>query len=212
IGEVGAQECDPLAAERFSLAQIKQLSRSRRSIRVFKKELLPPGEIEQLVDFTRYAPAGHNNRDLRWLVVNGLEDVNRLSRLVIDWTKSVIQEQPGMAEMFHLDRLVKGWESGMDPICRQAPHLVMIIASKYNPLAQSAATIALSHLEIGAHCAGIGACWAGYLHIAVGSWEPLQKALLLEKNEVVYGAMMLGLPRYQYHRLPPRPQVKLSYL
>ena len=68
-------------------------------------------------------------------------------------------------------------------------------------MAQSTCTIALTYLELAAAGMGIGACWAGYLNAAANSFAPLTEKLPLPENHRCYGAMMIGYPRYGYHRL-----------
>ena len=58
---------------------------------------------------------------------------------------------------------------------------------------------------------GLGACWAGYFNAAATSWLPLQSALALPENHASYGAMMVGYPKFAYHRLPVRNEADISW-
>ncbi len=212
IGEVDAAACKTLHPEMsLSPAAAEQFLRSRRSIRTYKDTLLEKETITELIQLASHAPAGHNNRDLRWTVIYRPAEVQRLSGLVVDWAREMLTRQPEMAKTFRMDRLVKGWEAGLDPINRKAPHLVIAHSSKDHLTAQSSAHIALTYLELAAHGLGIGACWAGYFRIAANTWGPLQKVLPIKEKDAVYGAMMLGYPRYEYQRLPPRPKPEITY-
>jgi nitroreductase/NAD-dependent dihydropyrimidine dehydrogenase PreA subunit len=79
------------------------------------------------------------------------------------------------------------------------------------PPAQAACTIALAYLELAAFSMGLGSCWAGYFNAAAGFFPPLQKALALPKGHQCYGAMMIGYPKFQYHRLPLRNEAKVTW-
>jgi len=213
IGDVGAAACKPLQKGALpSPKDAEQFLRSRRSIRSYQSDLVSKEKIESLINIASHAPAGHNSRDLSWLVVHNPADVQRLAALVIDWTRDMLEKQPNLASLFHFDRLVKGWDMGIDPVCRKAPHLILVYSSQHSMMAPSAATIALAYLELIAHAEGLGTCWAGYFNIAVSSWAPLREALPIDKGKTCHGAMLLGYPQYRYQRLPPRPQPSIGYL
>jgi nitroreductase len=72
-------------------------------------------------------------------------------------------------------------------------------------------TIALTYLELAAPSFGLGACWAGYFMAAARHWRPLQEALPLSEGHIVYGAMMVGYPRYRYYRLPLRNEAQVTW-
>ncbi len=213
IGEVDAASCLPLEEHpAISLAQTAQFLRSRRSIRAYGEQMVDKELLSALIKLASHAPAGHNRRVIRWTVVHDPDEVQRLSGLVVDWAREMLIRQPEMAKMLHMNRLVKGWEAGIDTINRHAPHLAIVHASGKNRLAQSSAYIALTYLELAAHAQGIGTCWAGYFGMAAEAWEPLQKALPFKEGDAVYGAMMLGYPRFSYYRLPPRPTPEIKFI
>jgi hypothetical protein len=39
----------------------------------------------------------------------------------------------------------------------------------------------------------------------------MQKALTLPEDHISLGAMMVGYPKYNYHRLPPRKEPKIIW-
>ena len=110
-----------------------------------------------------------------------------------------------------LDRLVAAWDAGRDLICRDAPHLIVTHAPKDDVTAPSACTLALAYLELAAPAHGLGACWAGYLHMAALHWQPLQEALALPAGDAFCGALLVGEPRYRYHRLPTRREPAITW-
>jgi nitroreductase len=116
----------------------------------------------------------------------------------------LIDAQNPLATALHMDRVAKAWEDGFDRICRNAPHLIVASADKADRTAPTAATIALTYLELAAHAMGAGTCWAGYFNMAAGLWPPLQEALGLPSGDIPLGTMMVGHPRYRYQRLAAR--------
>jgi nitroreductase len=67
-------------------------------------------------------------------------------------------------------------------------------------------------LELTANSMGIGGCWAGYFMRASNNFEPLKQFIYLPNGHRVYAALMLGYPRFKYHRIPPRQALKICWL
>ena len=96
-------------------------------------------------------------------------------------------------------------------ICRGAPHLIVACAPKEYPWATTDCAIALTYLELAAPSFDLGACWGGFFTAAARQWAPLQETLALPEGQVVCGAMMVGYPRYRYHRLPLRNEPPITW-
>jgi len=204
--------CPPVRKElALGPEQVEHFLRSRRSIRTYKKTPVDRDTLSKLIDIARFAPSGHNSQPVRWLVVHERQEVLRLAGMVIDWMRYVQKEHPTMARTLRMDRAITAWEAGMDPICRNAPHIVVAYGDKSNMMAQTACVIALNYLELAATGFGLGTCWAGYFNAAATSWPPLQGALALPENHVSYSAMMVGYPKFAYHRLPARKEANISW-
>jgi len=198
-------DCPPIKKElHISPEQIEQFLRSRRSVRVYKDKIVEKALLTRLIDIAHYAPSGHNLQPVNWLVIHDKEAVQRLAGLVADWMRHLIDENSPLAAAMHLDRVISAWQDGKDRICRSAPHLIVAHARKDNPTAPAACTIALTYLELATVPLGFGACWAGYFNTAANFWPPLQTALKLPDNHMPFGAMMVGYPKFRYHRLPSR--------
>jgi nitroreductase len=125
--------------------------------------------------------------------------------------RTILQRKPEMGRGMGLDRLLVAWDAGKDPVCRGAPHLIVAHAPADDVTAPSACTLALAYLELAAPAFGLGCCWAGYLHMAALHWPPTREALALPAGESFNGAMMVGEPRYRYHRLPTRREPTITW-
>jgi len=205
-------ECPPVQKELLLSAEhVEHVLRSRRSIRTYKKEPVDRETITKLIDIARYAPSGHNTQPVRWHIIYDREEVQKLAGLVVDWMRFLLKEQNALAMSFHMDRVVKGWDAGMDPICRNAPHVIVTHAPKGDLAAPAASTIALSYLDLAAPSFGLGACWAGYFNTAGSTWPPMQEALGLPEGHTCFGSMMLGSPKYAYYRLPLRNEPEITW-
>jgi nitroreductase/NAD-dependent dihydropyrimidine dehydrogenase PreA subunit len=185
--------------------------RGRRSIRNYKDLPVPRPEITRLIEMARHAPSGHNSQCVEWLVVDDRGEVRRLAALVVDWMRWTIQNAPEVAGSLHLEATVRRFERGSDVILRDAPVLVVVHAAKENRMAPVACTIALTYLELAATSLGLGSCWAGYFTAAAVTFPPLREALALPGGHQTHGGMMLGYPKHQYHRLPPRLPPRITW-
>ena len=94
---------------------------------------------------------------------------------------------------------------------RGTPHLIVAHAQKALATAQSACTIALTYLDLAAPSFALGTCWAGYFNTAANLYPPLEKDLDLPEGHQCFGAMMIGYPKYPYHRLPLRKDPPITW-
>jgi nitroreductase len=123
----------------------------------------------------------------------------------------MLENMSELALSLHMDRTVGRWEDGKDIIFRDAPVVIVAHAAKEDLMAQTSSTIALSYLELAATSMGIGCCWAGYFNAAAVNFPPMIEALRIPGGNQCMGAMMVGYPKYKYHRLPMRKQPEITW-
>jgi nitroreductase/NAD-dependent dihydropyrimidine dehydrogenase PreA subunit len=189
---------------RLTPEKVKALLKGRRSIRNFTDEAVDKKVITDLIDAARYAPSGINTQPVKWAVVYEKAKVQELSKLVVEWMRGLVEAKAPIAESLHMDNMIKACESGRDWICRGASHVVLTYALKEDPMAPAASIIALTYLDLMAASYSLGACWAGYVQMAVNSSPEVMKFLGLSKKSACTGAMMLGYPKYDYYAIPTR--------
>lgn len=210
--DIPRDQIEPVRPElQVSFDQAAQLLKSRRSIRSYKSKPVEREKILDILNVARFAPSGHNNQPVSWLVIYNTDELRRLTAMVIDWMRQMQQDNPAMAAQWHFDRILAGYEIGMDGICRHAPHLLIAHADKADPTAPDACVIAASAAELGAFTMGLGVCWAGFFRTAALFWPPLSQALALPAGHLPYAALILGYPRFVYHRIPPRKQLSITW-
>ena len=185
--------------------------RSRRSIRRYRNEPVARETVLRILDIARYAPSGHNSQGLSYLVIEGREALDRICELVADWMREMIRTQPELARRLHMDGVVKAHEKGDDRILRGAPQIVAAYAPVDLKPAQGTSYLALEYVELYAPTFGVGTCWAGYTYACAQMYPPLPRFLGIPDGYVVTGILMLGYPRYGYHRLPERNPLDVSW-
>jgi nitroreductase/NAD-dependent dihydropyrimidine dehydrogenase PreA subunit len=199
------EKCPPIQKElNLSIAQCEQFIRARRSIRAYKKQSVPRDELLKLIDLARYAPTGHNAQGVQWLVLGNRENLKYLAGITVDWMRWMMDKMPEVGASLHMDRAIGRWEAGKDIILKNAPVVMVAHGAKDDFMAPTASTIALSYLELAATSMGLGCCWAGYFNTAATTFPPMMEALSLPENHQCLGAMMVGYPKFKYHRLPLR--------
>jgi nitroreductase/NAD-dependent dihydropyrimidine dehydrogenase PreA subunit len=205
-------ECPPVREEwLLTPEQVEHFLRLRRSIRVYKHRPVEKDVLESIINVARFAPSGHNRQPVQWTVVYDSDEVQRLTGLVVDWMRHLIEEGSPLASAMNMEGVVAGWEAGFDPICRKAPHLIVANANKDDTTAPIACTIALTYLEIAALSYGLGTCWAGYFNAAATFWPPLHDAMALSEGHVCLGSMMIGYPKFNFKRLPLRNVANVTW-
>lgn len=211
LSSMPLEKCVPIIREfKATPEQLEQFLKSRRSIRAYKEKPVEHEKLAKLIDIARYAPSGHNDQPVQWLIIEQRDTVKELARMTVDWVgKQLIQRDPAFFK-----RLLANWDSGIDVITRGAPHLVIAHAEKDSvPTGGNMADcyIALTYLELAAHSMGLGACWAGFLQLAAVLDPAVTQTLRLPEGHVSFGAMMIGYPKYRFSRIPVRNDAKVIW-
>lgn len=201
----------PLVAGTCSIspADLGVYLKKRRSVRHFKKDLVPKDTIEQVLDIARYAASGGNGQPVQWMVVHDPKKVRKIAGFTIEWMKTLVHTTHPMSG--YVPVFISAWEQGRDVVCRDAPHLLFAHIPDGNPVASVDAIIALTHFDIAAPAFGIGTCWAGFVAMAATAHEPLQKELGLPDGRKFAYAMMFGHPKHQVYGIPRRKPIVVTW-
>jgi nitroreductase/NAD-dependent dihydropyrimidine dehydrogenase PreA subunit len=207
----GPEELPPVPATwPLGRPEVTHLLRARRSVRGYASRPVERDTLRALIDVARFAPSGSNRQPVHWFIIHEAGEVRRLAGLVVDWMRHGLPAQAAAAQR-NTSRYLGLWDAGTDVICRGTPHLIVASAAAEPPASGTDCIIALTYLELAAPSFGLGACWAGFFMAAARQWAPLRQALDLPDGHVPYGAMMLGYPRFRYHRLPLRNEARVSW-
>jgi len=184
--------------------------KKRRSVRHFTKDSVPKKKILEILDIARYAASGGNGQPVEWIVVHDTGKVKEIAGLTIEWMKTLKNTNHPMSG--YVPMLIAGWEHGYDPVCRDAPHLLIATIPEGNPIAHTDAIIALTHFDVAAPAWGIGTCWAGFVAMAASSYGPLIKELGIPAGRKSAYVMMFGRPQYGIHGIPRRKPLGVTWL
>ena len=203
VGNIHPQDCQLIdKAVTIDDKLVAHLFQTRRSIRRYKDRPVSHEKLAKLIDIVRWAPTAVNVQPVRWIMVTKSDLVHEMAGMAVDWMRT--------KEM--LPAIVEAWKAGEDMVLRGAPHLVIAHASSkgFKPVVDC--SIAVASLELAASAMGIGGCWAGMFMGAANEHLPLVELLALPEDHQVYGALMLGYPKYHYQRVPPRHEASVKWL
>jgi len=209
---VNPDDCRRIANNQLpNYGQVDLLMRSRRSIRVYKDKSIDREMIEQLLDTCSYAPSGSNSQPVHWIVASGRDRLNNLAQMVIGWMEQAVEAKTPIAERMHLDVVVEGWKRGEDRIFRDGPAVIITHAPELGSLPSANCAVAMTFLDLAAAVIGLGTCWVGYLILAASQHPPINEALGIPQDHRLYGAMIVGYPKFSYQRIPERNQPNVCW-
>ncbi|PWR73811.1 nitroreductase family protein [Methanospirillum lacunae] len=183
--------------------------KSRRSIRNFKNEPVSRETIEALLDVARYAASGGNGQPVQWLIIHDPEKVQKVAKAVIDWMRTLVGSNHPLSK--YIPILITGWENGLDPICRNAPHLLIPHIPEEIPIAHVDGIIALTHVDIAAPAFGVGTCWGGFVALASQESSEIRDIYALPAGRKPLYAMMFGYPKYRSASIPTRNKAVITW-
>lgn len=183
---------------------LEQFLKMRRSVREFKPTPVPRETLEQVIDTARWAPSAGNSQPVRWLVVEDPEVMEKLSGLVAGAFRT--------SREIYFKRLVDAWDQGRDIILFNAPHLIVAHAPPLNLFSPVNCVIALTYLELAAKANGLGTCWAGFFVSASAYEKGIAECLGLPQEHTIFGAVMIGYPKFHYYRIPEKNPAMIDWL
>jgi nitroreductase len=187
--------------------------RSRRSVRVYKKEPLPKETLLRLLDIARFAPSGTNVRRLSYLVISDRDRLNRVTEATVDWLDKELN-RPGSKMPAGFREPVDEYRKGRDALLRGAPHLISALTSPENlAVCADSAKFALEYVELLASAMGVGACWMGIVQLCARKrYPPLMEAMQVPEDKSVVGILTVGYPEYRYRRLVDRDPLEVHWI
>lgn len=206
------EACSPVMDDlRISSEQCAQLLKSCRTIRTYQDKPVEREVLSEILETARFAPSGHNTQGVEWVVLTNKDEIYELSGLVVDWARRMKLYKPDVAASMNLDLLIESWDKDYNAVTRNAPALVVTHGKKDDPIVPSSSTIAVTYFEPAAVSSGLGCCWNGFFSLAAGMHRPLIKALEIPKGNKCFNAMMVGYPKYHYHRIPQRNPLAVTW-
>ena len=188
------------------------LLKTRRSIRRFKQEALPCDVVDKIFDTVKMAPTACNDQPVRWIFSADPEKTKEITNLILCWMRGEIFKDPMSPLALVGASMIAKARDGEDGLLRGAPHAALAVVPKSHRWPEDG-SIALTYLELAAHSLGVGACWGGFLTMAVRGSEDLRKYLGIGDGEHLCGAQMIGWPVLKpVRQFAPRKELSVTKL
>jgi len=193
-------------------AMVARFMRMRRSIRCYRPESVPREILFKLLDLARYAPSGSNSQGVSFIVVEDREIMKKIIEVVVDWLE--VQISNGQKWTKRYAGVTKIYRrTHKDIILRDAPHLIVALSSSDDTFGRDNAVLALAYAELYATSIGLGTCWSGFVEMCgFDNYLPLIQVLKVPEGKKITGAIMVGYPKYTFHRLVDRNRLDVTWL
>ncbi|MHA2075071.1 MAG: nitroreductase family protein, partial [Candidatus Hodarchaeales archaeon] len=160
-----------------NLQNLKELIQTRRSIRRFKKKLVPKDLIQELIEVARFAPTGTNLQNIRYLILQGDEIPPFVTEIRNFYAKRLKQLNSAIGNSVSQERIsryIKIWEywldeakKGNDAIFYNPPVVILAYAPKHDLMAPLNVGFVIGNLMLAAHSANLGTVNIGFALAAI---------------------------------------------
>jgi len=211
---------------------LKELMLSRRSVRKYLDKDVPDEMVEDLLEVATHAGTGGNSQSVGFIVIRDRDLLRRLEKVTLDtgWNAGLKyldrrapmaalrllfgSELAGQFKRYH-DVFHYRMESGKleGTIFRNAPVVLLAYDDKTTASGCENCAIALRNIETLSLTMGLGTCWVGlFTFVAIKRHRSINRALGLASSKRVYGALLLGYPRYSRRIVIPRKKRQVTWL
>lgn len=172
---------------------------TRRTIRNFKDQEVPQDIIDLIIEAGRLAPTGGNGQKTSYIVLKDSIDeceaiaVN-LFRTGLNLGKKIIKAIENMNIDDHF-------------FFKKAP-LVIVICGKD----KVSASLAAQNMATMAEANGLGVLFSGFFTTCVNLSGKLKKTMKMKKGEKPVTTLVIGYPKYKYHRTAHRKDANVRIL
>jgi len=200
--QLETKDCLKLNAE-----EAEHFLRSRRSIRCYKKTVVPREDLLKLVDVARFAPSASNLQGVSYVIVDDKKTLENAIEIVIKWLENdalLCKKFPNYIKAYR--------QEGIDTILRGAPNLILTTTAMDFPGGRENSVLSLAYLELYVPTLGLGSCWAGVFEIcALRDNSPMLKLFNIPEGKKITGAVMVGYPQYSYKRIVERDPLNVTF-
>jgi ferredoxin len=215
------QDLFPLTKEPLDPDAFQAMLESRRSVRVFKDEPVPPEALERIVSMVALAPMAYTPHKLDVTVVASPEAMRQAAPamaevyqgLVRAWRSRISRwfirrelppdELTALREhvMPTLPQRLEGMRTGRwDTITRGAPAMLLFHAAPEAGGSAADGRIAGTYALLAAHALGLGATMLDLVPPAVDHSPQVRAIFRIPEGHRVRAAVVVGVPRYRFHK------------
>lgn len=191
----------------------------RRSVRQFQPRPVEEDKLTALLEAARYAPTGGNQQGNRYILLDQRrEEVITLTLRTLRGAAERMDGAPELRELTPYRELIRSmygaWEERReDRLFYGAPCVLLTVARRPQSVSGRVdGALACANLELMAHALGLGACYVGFVGIAMELEPELRKLLGIRKKEALIATLAVGHPAVRYLRTVNREKADLTRL
>lgn len=199
---------------RVSAEDIDTLFNTRRSIRNFKKKIIPEEDLQKIIKSASASPTDRNSMDVELLVIMDEAKRDELEAYVIAGFREYIAyclNSPEIdnndSNLKRLQKIVENFDAGLFPVFREAPCVVIAYGNKANFFGINNSLLAMDYMALKAHTLGVGTCIVG---LVMYRPEALDKFFNLPEDKRVYSCMVFGYSKYKYRLSTPKKEINVT--
>jgi len=168
--------------------------KSRRSVRVYDSKPVPKEILDKIIEAGNSAPYTSMTRSQPWrfVVVQDPEFKKKLLETAFPfWKNSISGLKEQVPDLYEIAmRLYNVLDDPKDVIYYSAPAIVFVIGPNNGAVS---CALACENMMIAAQSFGLGSCYVGFGAMIKGN-EKIVEALELQKDEAIFGPVLLGYP------------------
>jgi len=230
--EIPAEKFEDSPVTNIPPENMRNLLLSRRSIRTYKEKPVPKELIEQLIEVGIHAGTSSNGQTENFIVIQDQKLLSGLEKIVIEvmWDKGIkylgtsigqnlAKTQIGEEMLrqaipyYHIINNRRNNNQLVGMVFRNAPVVIVIHGLRTNFMAHANCSIAVRNMEIMAKTMSLGTCWVGFLSAAAHlSKKKIERYLDIPDDHGIYGAIMVGYPKHEYRKIPPRKERQVRWI
>jgi nitroreductase len=218
---------------RLNSTDFKQLLLARRATRCFKPNKVPKDILTSLIDMAVNAGSASNLQSESYIIIENQELQSRLEEMAINilWNKGLkyatdhnivgklfASRMPTLlfSNIKRYHRIIKRRKKARQlegMIFRNAPCLIIIHGFKAEHLSPLNSALAIRNMKLFATSLGLGTCWAGlFITAARLNRRKINAALTIDNDRQIFGALMVGYPKYALSRVIRRHKRDINWL
>ncbi|HEY4717187.1 MAG TPA: nitroreductase family protein [bacterium] len=205
----------------FNLNEVERLLKTRRSVRLYKKDDVADDVIKKIVDLAHWAPSGMNAQPWRFVIIKDKNLIEEIRKVTVKWMELLMKIftkkglhwklmkflykifAPGMFATIE-PRVLQGMrgltEIKNTDVLLKAPVLIIILGNKRSNTWLEDCSAATQNLALAAHAMGLGSCWIGFAEKLIPFAPGLKKKLGIKSPLVLATVSTLGYPIVDYGR------------
>lgn len=206
--------------------QIELICRARRSNRAFKKEPVPPGFINRILDAAHRAPTASNMQQVEFTFVSNPEVMKQISAYTLEVfakvekklrnpvlkpvLKLVMPDVYKYADKFR--RMRDDFAQGGDPILRGAAAVLLIHTPRNSRFGASDANLAYQNGSLMAESLGVSQFYTGFVCTAVRQDKDHKLEPMLGIDGIIHAGMAIGMPEFRFPNYIDREELKVKMI